>query len=153
MLTRSKMKWMGTILVAGIALALALMGGKWGTSYAADAGVNIPPTITKLIPNAAPVGAPNKYITITGSGFGTIANTAVRVKGTTIDEYLTPLTVLPDGLIVLFPPSLFTHETVYLVTVVLYSGTIPTIPPFEESNPLPFTVYTPKNIYLPIVAQ
>jgi hypothetical protein len=153
MLTRSKMKWMGTILVAGIALALALIGGKWGTSYAADAGVNVPPTIIKLDPNSAPVGSPGLYVVITGSNFGSMSDTAIRIKDSTIDIYRQPAAMVPGGLIVYFPSYLFTNETVYDVTVVIFSGTVPTVPPFEESNSLPFTVYLPKYIYLPIISK
>jgi hypothetical protein len=153
MITRSKIKWVGTILVAGIALALALMGGKWGTSYAADAGVNVAPTIDEIDPHAAPVGSSSKFIVITGSNFGSVSNTAVRVKDTTTDISLTPVAVLVDGLIVNFPASLFTSETVYQVTVVIYSGTIPTIPPFEESNSLPFVVFIPRSMYFPVISK
>jgi TRAP-type C4-dicarboxylate transport system permease small subunit len=45
MLTTSKVKWFGSILLASILLILALIGGKWGTDYSASASVNATPII------------------------------------------------------------------------------------------------------------
>ena len=44
MLATSKIKWFGSIILAGTLLVLALMGGKWGTIYSASASVNVAPS-------------------------------------------------------------------------------------------------------------
>ena len=80
MFSSLKIKWFASIILAGIFLALGMMGGNWGTSYAADASVNLAPVIDKITPSSAPVGSsPYVVVIIDGSGFGTIFNTAVYI--------------------------------------------------------------------------
>ena len=47
----SKIKWLASIVLAAVLLTLALMGGKWGTSYTANAGVYVAPIIDVIRPN------------------------------------------------------------------------------------------------------
>ena len=54
MLATSKIKWFGSIILAGILLVLALMGGNWGTNYSASASVNAAPVINSIQPSDSP---------------------------------------------------------------------------------------------------
>jgi hypothetical protein len=157
MLMKSKFKWIGTIVLAGFLLVSALLGGKWGTSYAADAAVSAPPVIYKIIPDAIPAGSPDKPIVISGANFGDVTDTAVRIKGTVVDQILIPVQVIPDGLSLWIPAALLVNVDTYLVTVVKSTQqSIPTIPitPWDEqSNALPLTVYAPKYQFLPMVSK
>jgi hypothetical protein len=157
MLMKSKFKWIGTIVLAGFLLVSALLGGKWGTSYAADAAVSAPPVIYGIIPAAVPAGSSDKLIIISGANFGDVTDTAVRIKGTVVDQILVPEAVIPDGISVYIPADLLVNPTVYLITVVKSTQqSIPTIPitPWDEqSNPWPFKVFEPINTYLPVIER
>jgi hypothetical protein len=153
--TNGKIKWIGSIFLGCFLLVLALMGGNWGSSYSAEAGVNAPPVIYVLIPDAAAAGSPDKTIIISGSNFGDETDTAVRIRGTIIDEILYPEVVYPDGLSVILSADLLADPTAYLITVVKSTvHSVPTIPitPWDEySNTKTFTVFTPSYTYLPII--
>jgi hypothetical protein len=160
MFTTSKIKWFGTVIVAGILLLLAMLGGKWGTSYAADASINAAPYIDNIVPSAVPAGSPYIIMIISGGNFGTLADTRVRLKADEdgYDDLLLPLQVLPDGISVIISTDLLVVPKLYTVTVVKSTSgtvpTIPTIPPWDEvSNPVPFTVFEPTGIYLPIISK
>lgn len=153
-----KIKWFGTIIVAGILLVLAVMGGKWGTTYSANAGVNVAPHIDSINPFAVPAGSPETTLIITGSNFVEEGKTVwVRLKGSVIDRILTPESVLPTGISVKIPADLLVSPNVYILTVLKYTGTtmptIPTIPPpnWEISNEVPFTVFNPIYYYYPLI--
>ncbi len=158
MLTTTKIKWLGSITLAGIFVILALIGGDWGTTYTANASVNANPTITSILPSKVPVRSPNKVVVIYGSIEGTEDDTAVRFTGNGYDQMLHPPEVYPDGLSVTVTDTLMTVPTVYTVTVVT-SGreeghTIPELPiwPFDlVSNVLTFTVFQADEYFLPII--
>jgi len=156
MFSSSKIKWFASIILAGIFLALGMMGGNWGTSYAADASVNLAPVIDKITPSSAPVGSPYVVVIIDGSGFGTIFNTAVYITAIGFEDVLTPSFILPDGISVVIPAELLIEPKLYMIYVVRSNAntvpSIPLVPPWDEvSNPAPFTVYEPVYQYLPIV--
>ena len=154
----SKLKWTGTILVAGVVVAMALMGGKWGTSYTAKASVNADPIIYDLIPDAKPVGSDDSTAIIVGANFGDLSNTGVWFKGTFNDEVLEVIYVDPNAISFVIPASLMDVEDIFSVRVIVSNcSSIPTVPPYpgcdKYSNPAPFKVYIPKPLYLPFVTK
>ncbi len=155
MLATSKFKWFGSIILAGIVLVLALTGGEWGTSYSANASVNVAPFIDNIVPSAVPAGSPTKLLVINGSNFGNVIDTRVRLMGTVDDQLFTPVTIGQGRITVNIPADLLDVPIVYSLTVVKDpSGTIPTIPippGTEISNPVPFTVYEPIYYYFPLL--
>jgi len=157
MFAPSKIKWLGSLILAGTLLVLAFMGGNWGTNYSASASVNADPHIDYIQPSAVPAGSPDRVMIIFGSGFGNNDDTSVRLLGGGIDETIDPIAVLPNGISVKITADLLDLPTVYLVTV-LWSdyNTVPTVPvtPHDhESNPVPFTVFEGKLIHLPIISN
>jgi hypothetical protein len=148
MLTTSKIKWFGSIILAGILLALALMGGKWGTTYSVSASVNVAPVIDSIDPSAVPAGSPDTLLLINGSNFGTLADTKVRLTGSSIVQLLTPIEISPNQISVIIPAALLAVPQVYTLEVIVYIGG--TVPGEEISNSVRFTVYSPFN-YLPII--
>ena len=155
MLTASKIKWFGSLTLAGILLVLALLGGNWGTNYSASANVNATPVIDYIQPSAVPAGSPDRVMIIFGSNFGNLQDTTVRLVGGGIDKTIDPMVVTPNGISVQITADLLDVPTIYQVTVIWSDfNTVPTVPvtPHDfESNPVPFTVYEGKFIYLPIV--
>lgn len=155
MITTNKIKWFGSIILAGIILTLAMTGGKWGTSYSASASVDAIPVIDFIDPSSVLAGSPYIIMIINGENFGDMDDTRVRLTAVGFDEILPPLTVLPDGISVVIPAELLIEPKLYTVTVVKSTvNTVPTIPitPWdEESNPVPFTVYEGQHIYLPLI--
>jgi hypothetical protein len=129
------------------------MGGKWGTTNSASAGVNLTPFIESINPSSVQAGSPNIIMIIVGSGFGDMTDTRVRLTAVGFDELFEPLQVLKDEIWVVIPAELLIEPTVYTVTVVWSTvHTIPVVPPTEwdeESNPKPFTVFIPH--YIPIM--
>ena len=156
MVATSRFKWFGSIVLAGILLILALMGGKWGTNYSATAGVYIAPFIDSIIPSAVPAGSPDTVVEISGSNFGTLDDTRVRLTGTGVDQLFVPGAISPDQISVTITSTLLIEPQQYIVTVIKsISGTMPTLPippDVEISNPVPFTVYSP-SLYLPIITK
>ena len=58
-------KWLGTIVVASILLILALMGGTWGTSYAAQTHeAVVVPVINTIDPTRVLAGGSDLLMTI-----------------------------------------------------------------------------------------
>jgi hypothetical protein len=157
MFATSKIKWFGSIILAGTLLVLALMGGKWGTNYSASASVNATPVIDYIQPSALPAGSLYRVMIIFGSNFGNLQDTTVRLTGVGVNQTISPIMVIPDGISLLIPADLLDVPTLYLVTVIVSDyDTIPTIPitPHDhESNPVPFTVYEGQFIHLPIVTN
>ena len=161
MLTKSRTKWGISILLAGILLALSLLGGKWGTTYAADNGVNAGPQIDLLDPDQIKAGSSETTIYIHGSGFanpnnGDTSHTAVRIKSNGTDQILQSL-VYPTMIWTVVPSSMLTNPITYDISVVLSIGqTLPTIPitPYDvESTPVQLQVYTVQPSYLPFVSH
>ena len=156
MFAPSKIKWLGSIALAGVLLTLAFFGGTWGTNYSARASVNIAPIIESLTPASVLAGSPDTVVIISGSNFGDIGNTRVRLQGNGVDIMVEPLEVLPDGISVIISDTLLVDPTLYIVTVVTSNAdTVPIIPiqpPWdEESNQVPFFVYGASYILLPII--
>ena len=159
MLTNSKIKWLGSIILAGILLVLAMMGGKWGTSYAADDNVNAAPIITAIIPSVIKVGSPDTVVIVVGSDFGNMGDTRVRLVGNGVDQIVEEtLQVIPNGISIRIPAALLAGPNLYTLTVIKSSkNTIPTIPlwpPYDEvSNGITLTVYVPQLTYLPCIKR
>jgi hypothetical protein len=158
MLTKNRIKWVASIILGGILLVLGMAGGNWGTSFAADASVNVAPLIDHIQPSAVPAGSPYRVMIIYGENFGT-SRQAIRVRltSTGIDILLDePLQVLPDGISQVIPADYLIEPIVYTLTVIRSNpGTVPILPPNpiydEESNPVPFIVYEPLPMPLPII--
>jgi hypothetical protein len=157
MVATSKIKWLGSIILAGTLLVLALLGGKWGTTYSAKADVCEAPVINSISPSSIPTGSPDTTMVITGSQFGNMTDTRVRLTGIGFDQAFVPLQVLPEGISVIIPNTNLVDPIMYLVTVIKSCpGTIPTIPitPYDlESNPVPFFVIGASFIHLPIITN
>jgi len=157
----NKIKWLGSIILAGALLVLAMMGGTWGTTYTVDASVNAEPYIESIDPAGVYAGSPNRLIIISGTDYGNLNNTGVRLLGDTSDSLLYPLeSISPLQIKVLIPSELLVEPTLYILTVIKslteYPPTIPTVPdpPEEEiSNPVPFTVYVGQFNYLPFISR
>ena len=155
MLSVTKIKWLASIIMAGILLSLALMGGRWGTSYAAtEDGPD--PLIYSVLPPKAPVRSPDKVIVVAGLYFGDQTNTGVRLQGNGFDKVLPTIAAQDNAISALVTDTLMTEATVYTVTVVRSdAGTIPVVPlepPWDhESNALQFTVFQAEEYFLPII--
>lgn len=154
MLTTNKIKWLGTLTIAGVLLILALIGGDWGTTYAADLSALQAPRIDSIEPPGVKVGSPYQIILIRGADFGDVVDTRVRLSGTNYDQMFPPVTIFPDYIYVMVPEYFFTQPEKFIVTVVRSTThtvpTIPTIvPPDLVSNKVFFNVFLP--LFLPIV--
>jgi hypothetical protein len=148
MLTTSKVKWFGSILLASILIILALVGGKWGTDYSASASVNATPSIQYIVPEIVEIGSPDTFLYIYGSNFGTLADTRVILTEGDITHELTPTAVSSSQITVIIPADLLVAPTVYQVRVGIYvEGTIPSD---MLSNPVTFGVWSPDT-YLTIM--
>lgn len=145
------------MILAGVLLTLALMGGKWGTRYSANASVVVAPHIESIVPSLVPAGSPDTTLIIIGSNFGDKSDTRVRLTGVGVDKILEPIDIVPDGMSVLITDTLLVDPTFYIITVVKSNKpSIPTIPitPWdEESNPAAFFVYGASYIHLPIITK
>jgi hypothetical protein len=156
MLSTSKIKWFGSTILAGTLLVLALLGGKWGTSYAADSGINADPTISLIIPSAVTVGSPDKLIIISGANFGSNSDTRVWLADG-VNVPLVPISIIPTGISVVIPQSYLVAPKTYTIKVIVHipPGTVPTIPTIPNppdvliSNGVTFTIYQPIFIYIP----
>ena len=157
MLATSKIKWFGSLILAGTLLVLAFMGGNWGTNYSASASVYATPHIDYIQPSEVPAGSPARVVIIAGSNFGNSQNTTVRLVGVGVDKTLTTIVVTPNGISAQITADLLVAPTIYQVTVIWSpNNTVPTIPIYPgdlESNPVPFTVYQGHILYLPIVSK
>jgi hypothetical protein len=131
MFTRSKIKWLGTFILAGILLTLAMVGGNWGTSYSASASVDAPPYIDSVEPFAVQAGSPYIVVIISGGNFGTDRNSIrVRLTGGGVDVMLEPMVVLPDGIsLAIDAPYL---EVPRLYTLMVVKSTKHTVPTFTS---------------------
>jgi hypothetical protein len=148
-------KWIVSLILGGILVALALFGGKWQATYAANAGINQIPVIDHIEPAAIAAGSGDMMLIIFGSNFGESEDyDRVWLRDQTHDDYITPTNVIPDGISVLIPASFFTTPTTYTVTVVQSNGqSIPRNPPWDPydhpSNSVDLVVYTPRHTFLP----
>lgn len=159
MFATTKSKWLLSIILAGILLALSLSGSKWGRIYAAQASVNAAPVIHFIAPIAVPAGSPDRVLIIDGANFGTDAGCiAIWLKDLQNDYIEYPQVVIDDGISVIIHANLLVNPNRYLLAVV--KGTcysIPTVPPDPQwdlvSTPVDFTVYAPIYGYLPIMEK
>jgi hypothetical protein len=153
-----RIKWFVSVLLALGVLALGLVGGSWGTSYAANTE-KLAPYIDKIEPAKVKVGTSYIVMIITGSGFEINKNARVRLTAVGIDEILdAPITTLPDAISQLIPGTYLAEPRTYDLYVVQSGADIPTIPTIpiwpgvdEVSNPVPFIVYQPELIFIPIL--
>jgi hypothetical protein len=157
MLATTKIKWLASIILAGILFCLALTGGKWGTSYAATAD-GPDPLIYSVLPPKVPVRSPDKVIVVAGLYFGGPINTGVRLQGNDFDKVLPTIAVQGNAISAVVTDTLMTEVTVYTLTIVRSdAGTIPVVPlmpPYDhESNPLTFTVFQAEEYFLPIISH
>jgi hypothetical protein len=153
----SKYKWIVSVLVGVILLALALMGGKWQISYAADAKINADPIIDFIIPSAVPAGSGNVILIISGENFGESEEfDRIWIKDADHDYTAAPLAVLPTGISVVITDTLLVEPNLYSIAVVQSNGlSIPPIPPNpiydKVSNFVDFLVFEAKYEYLPLI--
>jgi hypothetical protein len=155
MLSTTKVKWLGSLIVSGFLLVLAVMGGRWGIDYTASAGIEAAPVIDSITPSAIPAGSPDTSMVIDGSEFGTLDDTRVWLTGTGVNQLLAPEEISPEQITVLIPASLLAEPNLFMVTVIKSNwGTVPTIPTIpgdEVSNPVPLLVY--GSTYLPYIGK
>ncbi len=156
MRSAAKIKWLVSILLAGIVLVLALLGGDWGTTYNAEASTNAP-VITSITPMWEFVGTQSFFMVISGSDFGTSTqNVRVHIIGNGVDDLIEPYRVLDNGMSVTISASYMTAPNLYSITVIKSTKpSIPTLPIWpvidQESNAATFTVVAPQRFYLPVV--
>ena len=159
MLATSKIKWLGSIILAGILLVLAMMGGKWGATYAADDSVNALPFIKSIIPSVIKAGSADTVVIVVGSDFGNMGDTRVRLVGNGVDQIVEEtLQVIQNGISIRIPAILLAGPNLYTLTVIKSTQhsipTIPLWPPFDEvSNGITLTVYVPLLTYLPCIKR
>lgn len=157
----SKRKWYASLILAGILLLLAMVGGKWGTTYAADINAELTPVITSIVPFEIRAGYPTDVTMIVyGYNFedqySSLAHTNVRLTGGGHDIILDSIQKLSTAISVRISPSLLDHPVIYNITVVKSSNytipTIPIVPPVDlVSNPVPFNVYVLQPKYIPVI--
>lgn len=156
----NRIKWLASIVVGAIVLILALFGGKWGTTYAANDGVLTAPVIDHIQPSIVRVGSDYKTIIIFGTFFDQCAMW-VRITSTGIDNSILPLQVLPNAISVVVGSEYFTSPSVYSIYVVHSTQcTVPPDPPTpfdplwdEISNAVTLTVYESLWTYMPIMRK
>jgi hypothetical protein len=158
MFASSKNKWLVSLVLAGILLALSLLGGKWGTTYAADNSVNANPVINFIVPDHVPAGViANVPMYINGANFGIVSDTAVRIQGNGIDKVFNQEISYIDAhdIYLTIGYAYFLNPTIYNITVVMSTAhTMPTIPITGwdlESNAVPLIVFTPLSQFIPLV--
>jgi hypothetical protein len=160
MLTKTRIKWGLSFIVGGIVLALALMGGKWQFSYAADGGVNADPHIDHITPSAVPAGSGNVMLIISGANFGESEDfIRIWIKDAEHDYRAAPVSVFgTTSISVVITDTLLVEPNLYSIAVVQSNGySIPPIPPDpeydKESNFVDFVVFPLKYQYLPILIK
>lgn len=159
MISRSSTKWTISLILSFCLLILALIGGNWGSTYAASTKDTLLPYINRIEPAAVQVGSPYIVMIITGGNFDINKNPRIRLTAPGLDQILeAPLMVLPDGISQIIRPQYLVSPITYeLFVVQSSSGSIPTIPIEpgwdEISNPARFVVYEPEYIHIPIVKK
>jgi hypothetical protein len=158
MFTISKIKWIGSLSLAGIVLLLASLGGNWGTDYTASANANLAPHIDYIDPQGVPSGSGDIVMIISGSNFGNMNDTAIRLTSAGYDVMHSPLFVSSTGISLNISHTLLAFPTTYDVTVYTSSKpSIPTLPIWPTydtpSNTVHFIVYSPESSFLPIIAK
>ena len=155
----SKSKWIISIVLGSLLLVLALIGGKWQVSYAADASLNAAPVITNIHPSKVPAGSGNVIMIISGANFGTIEDfIRVLIQDQDHDYLAAPIEVLDMGLSVVITDTLLVDPNLYHITVLKSNGqSVPTNPPNptwdQVSNTVDFLVYEVRYGFLPILEK
>ena len=181
MITKTSRTWLGTIIVASIFLALALMGGTWGTSYAAHTNeAAAVPVIFSIAPVHVMAGTGEaSALVIKGLYFGADPTlTHVRLYQWIGTNYsynyyeLLPSGISDNTIYVDIPAILTGDGYVFDVVVVKYTvapgtpvpptepptvivPTVPTIPVIdgaEKSNAKTFRVYI-NGLFLPLIPR
>ncbi len=159
MSTGTKIKWIVSIIVGGILLTLALMGGGWHVSYASDVSPNQDPFIDHLTPSIVPAGSGHVMLIISGANFGA-SEDWVRIWIKDIDhEYIArPVTVIDTAISTIITDTLLVEPNLYSIAVIKSNGlSIPPIPPDpvydKVSNWVDFLVYEGKFFYLPLISR
>jgi hypothetical protein len=159
MSTGTKYRWIVSLSLGGILLVLAVIGGNWQTSYAADPGLNAAPAIDYIEPDRVKVGSSDTPMIIWGSDFGTSEDfIRVWIHDPINDYSVTPYNVGVNYISLVVTDTLLTSPITYTIKVVKSNGqSIPTIPPNliydQVSNAVNFWVYAPQYIYLPITSK
>ena len=159
MLSASKYKWIASVVLGGILIFLAMIGGEWKATYAADASVNQDPVINYISPVQVPAGSASKTMVIGGTNFGTSEDfIRVWIHDASHDYTAAPINVLIDGISVVITDTLMVSPTLYTIRVVISNGqSIPAVPPWipfdQFSNPVDFLVYQPVYQYLPRIEK
>ena len=154
----TKYRWVVSLSLGGILLVIALIGGNWQTSYAADSGLNTAPIIDYIDPEQTKVGSGTTPMIIYGSNFGEIESNIRIWLSDQVNNYTIAPYHLGDSWISLYiPDPLLSSPVTYTLKVVKSNGlSIPTVPPTiydTTSNAVNFLVYTAKFIYLPITKK
>jgi hypothetical protein len=114
-----------------------------------------PPIIASIDPFIVDAGSPDITLIIIGSNFGDINDTRVRLKG--FDTLLIPLQVLSNGISIKITADQLAKPNIYILTVIKSTiheiPGIPLTPYDQESNPVPFTVFGTRYIYIPIITK
>jgi hypothetical protein len=160
MSTRSKYTWIASIIAGGALLILALIGGSWRVSYAADAGVNAQPAISYVYPSSVPAGTASGWMIIVGSDFGEVEDfVRIWITDTEHNSYrVTPYEVIDNVISVEITPTLLADPHLYHVAVIKSNGlSIPPVPPDldydQVSNWVDFLVYQTGSVYLPVIRR
>lgn len=159
----SKGKWIGSLILASILLILAMIGGTWGTTYAAEVNQELTPVITSITPFEIEVGRTTDVIMrVHGYNFEdenlSLEHTSVRLSDGGTDMILEVYNnqKFSTDIYVRISASLFTVPNIFYITVVKSTvGTTPTVPILPAydlvSNAVPFNVYQVQPKYIPVV--
>ena len=159
MATVYKNKWILSIILGGTLLFLAIMGGSWQISYAADDSVNVAPVINFIYPHAVPAGSGDVTMLISGENFGEVEDfIRIWVYDQDNDYSIVPVNVIDNGIGLVITDTLVATPNIYTIRVVKSNGlSIPTIPPDPiydlVSNPVDFIVYTAQFNFLPLITR
>ncbi len=153
----SRTKWIASLILGGILIALALLGGKWQATYAADAAVNQDPVIDQIYPDAVPAGSGDTVLIITGSNFGGTPDfIRIWIADATHNYTAAPKGIMNTVVSVVITDTLLVAPDNYTIRVVKSNGlSIPSIPPWipydQVSNRVDFVVFAPQFIFLPVM--
>lgn len=151
----SPYNWAKAILFGSILLALALTGGNWArTSAASPSAVAAPPTIASISPTFLNRSAADTPMVITGTNFGTLANTRVRFYQWGGNDNnpieLTPLAVNPGSIALNLPSTILVNPNKFSVVVIVYTVPLPPVPTVPAIPPVPPYPVTPVQPILTV---
>ena len=155
----AKIKWVMCLILGGILLIIAMFGGKWEPTYAADGGLNAIPVVDYIYPSAVPAGSGDVVMIIGGSNFGEVEDfIRVWIRDAQHEYIAAPMEVIDTGISVVITDTILVEPTVYSITVVKSNGlSVPTIPPNpiydQVSNSANLLVYAAIPAYLPLIEK